>query len=50
VATLLPAYAALAERATRWRAGEPETFTAADLRASAELTDAVVADAWKRWG
>jgi len=50
VAGLFPAYAALAERAIRWRSGEPETFTAADLRASAELTDAIVNDAWKRWG
>jgi hypothetical protein len=41
----------LARRAAiRWRAGEPAVFTAADLRASAELTDAVANDAWKRWG
>jgi hypothetical protein len=31
-------------------AGEPETFTPADLRASAEMTEAIVADAEKRWG
>jgi hypothetical protein len=49
-ASLFPAYASLAERAIRWRAGAPEVFTAADLRASAELTDAVANDAWKRWG
>lgn len=45
-----PAYASLADRAVRWRQGEPITFTVADARAVADSIDAVVADAWHRWG
>lgn len=45
-----PEYASLAERAVRWRAGEPCTFTAADFGAAAALTNLIADDAWKRWG
>ena len=47
---LFPSYGSLLDRAVRWRAGEPETFTIADLAASADLTDEIAADAWKKWG
>ncbi|WP_422734060.1 aminoglycoside adenylyltransferase domain-containing protein [Micromonospora sp. WMMD558] len=45
---LLPEWADLADRAVRWRAGEPLRFTAADLRAAAASIDAVVTDADRR--
>jgi hypothetical protein len=45
-----PAYGPLADRAVRWRQGQPVAFTAADARAAADSIDAVVADAWQRWG
>ncbi|MGN9776723.1 hypothetical protein ACTMS0_13290 [Micromonospora sp. H33] len=48
LAELLPAWTDLADRAVRWRAGEPLTFTAADLRAAADSIDAVVTDADRR--
>jgi hypothetical protein len=44
-----PEYASLAERAIRWRTGEPITFTARDLSAAASLTDLITEDAWNRW-
>jgi hypothetical protein len=44
-----PEYASLAERATRWRTGEPINFTARDLGAAASLTDLIADDAWNRW-
>lgn len=50
LADTFPAYAPLADRAVRWRAGDPVTFTAADLLASAASTDDVAADAWRRFG
>jgi hypothetical protein len=45
-----PAYAALADRAVRSRRGEDVAFTVADGRESLESVDAVVRDAWRRWG
>lgn len=45
-----PDHASLAERAIRWKSGEPETFTAEDLAAAASLVDLVADDAWHRWG
>ncbi|MEU8264125.1 nucleotidyltransferase domain-containing protein [Micromonospora sp. NPDC048999] len=50
VAAIVPAYGPLADRAVRWRQGEPATFTVADARAAADSIDAVVADAVQRWG
>ncbi|MDZ5442285.1 nucleotidyltransferase domain-containing protein [Micromonospora sp. 4G57] len=50
LAETFPDWEALAHRAVRWRAGHEESFTAADLRAVARGVDAVVDDAWKRWG
>ena len=47
---LFPAYGPLLDRAVRWRAGEPEAFTIADLAASVDLTDEITADAGQRWG
>jgi hypothetical protein len=47
---LFPAYADLAHRAVRWRAGAPERFTAADLRAALDSVDRVAEDAWRRFG
>jgi len=47
---LFPAYGPLIDRAIRWRAGRPETFTTADLAAAADLTDEIITDAGKRWG
>jgi Domain of unknown function (DUF4111) len=44
-----PEYASLAERAIRWRGGEPGTFTAEDLSAAASLINLIADDAWKRW-
>jgi hypothetical protein len=46
---LFPQGGPLAERAVRWRAGNPETFTAADLRAAGHSFDAVAEDARNRW-
>jgi len=43
-------WADLAERTTRWRAGEPVTFTIADLRTAAASIDTVADDAWDRFG
>jgi hypothetical protein len=50
LADLFPRWASLAHRAVRWRAGEPELFTVADLAAAADAVDAVADDAWRRWG
>jgi hypothetical protein len=50
LARLLPEYAALAARAIRWRAGEVEQFTAADLTAAGHSITAVADDAWHRFG
>jgi nucleotidyltransferase-like protein len=50
LAQLFPAYADLARRAIRWRAGEPERFTAADLTAAGHSMVAVADDAWRRFG
>ncbi|MGW5667674.1 nucleotidyltransferase domain-containing protein [Micromonospora sp. NPDC003776] len=50
LARLFPAYAGLAHRAVRWRAGVPERFTAADLLAAGESVAAVAEDAWRRFG
>ncbi|SCF39647.1 Nucleotidyltransferase domain-containing protein [Micromonospora mirobrigensis] len=47
---LFPEYADLARRAVRWRAGEPERFTAADLALAGRSVDAVADDAWRRFG
>jgi hypothetical protein len=49
LAEVVPAYGPLADRAVRWRQGEPVTFTVADARAAADSIDAVVADAVQRW-
>jgi hypothetical protein len=45
-----PIWAPLAQRAANWRTGAPESFVAADFLAAADSADAVVEDAWKRWG
>lgn len=50
LAEIVPLYGPLADRAVRWRQGEPVTFTVADARAAADSIDAVVADAVQRWG
>ncbi|MEU5947325.1 aminoglycoside adenylyltransferase domain-containing protein [Micromonospora sp. NPDC047465] len=50
LAELFPAYADLARRAVRRRAGEPEQFTAADLASAGRSVDAVADDAWRRFG
>ncbi|MEU0156891.1 nucleotidyltransferase domain-containing protein [Micromonospora fulviviridis] len=50
LARLFPEYAHLARRAVRWRAGEAERFTAADLLAAADGVNAVAEDAWRRFG
>jgi hypothetical protein len=50
LARLFPEYAALAGRAVRWRAGEPEQFTAADLTTAVHGMTAVADDAWRRFG
>jgi hypothetical protein len=50
LAEILPAYAPLADRALRWRRGEPVTLTVADAREAADSVEAVVADAFRRWG
>lgn len=50
LATLFPAYADLARRAVRRRAGGPEQFTAADLAAAGRSVNAVADDAWRRFG
>ncbi|MEV4500083.1 DNA polymerase subunit beta [Micromonospora arborensis] len=47
---LFPEYAALAQRAVRWRAGESEQFTAADLAVAGDIVDTVADDAWRRYG
>ena len=49
-AEAFPAWADLADRCVRARAGEPVAFTVADARASAALIRRVVADAVERWG
>jgi hypothetical protein len=49
LAKLFPEYADLADRAVRWRAGEPEQFTAADLDAAAQAVNAVAEDAHSRY-
>ena len=50
LARLFPEYADLAARAVRWRAGEPERFTAAHLTAAGHGITAVADDAWRRFG
>ncbi|MDI6100242.1 nucleotidyltransferase domain-containing protein [Actinoplanes sp. NEAU-A12] len=45
-----PRYACLADRAVRSRRGEQVAFTVADGRAGADSIDAVIEDAWRRWG
>lgn len=50
LATLFPAYADLAGRATAHRAGTPQHFTFADVRTAAESVNAVASDAWRRFG
>ncbi|WP_346537410.1 nucleotidyltransferase domain-containing protein [Micromonospora sp. DPT] len=50
LAQLFPEYADLAHRAVRWRAGEAEQFTAADLAAAGDNVNAVADDAWRRFG
>ncbi|MFB6398246.1 hypothetical protein [Polymorphospora lycopeni] len=45
-----PAWTALQDRAVRWRGDGGETFTVDDLRAAADAVEAVVDDAWTRWG
>ncbi|BCL15839.1 nucleotidyltransferase domain-containing protein [Micromonospora sagamiensis] len=50
LAEVLPAYGPLADRALRWRRGEPIAFTVADAREAADSVEAVVADAFRRWG
>lgn len=50
LAELFPAYAELAGRAVAHRAGTPQQFSAADLRAAAASVDAVAEDAWSRFG
>ncbi|MCW3816395.1 DUF4111 domain-containing protein [Micromonospora sp. DR5-3] len=50
LAQLLPEYADLAHRAVRWRAGETERFTAADLVTAGGSVNAVADDAWRRFG
>ncbi|MEU8820121.1 nucleotidyltransferase domain-containing protein [Actinoplanes sp. NPDC048796] len=49
LAKLFPAYADLAARAIRRRAGEPEVFTRADLAAAGQSVTAVVEDAQRRF-
>ena len=49
VAGHFPEYAELAARCAARRRGEPVTFTVADQRAAIELTDAVIAHAWRNW-
>ncbi|MFI6265754.1 aminoglycoside adenylyltransferase domain-containing protein [Micromonospora sp. NPDC051006] len=49
LAQLFPEYADLAYRAVRWRVGEAERFTAADLAAAADSVNAVADDAWRRF-
>ncbi|MDI1466134.1 nucleotidyltransferase domain-containing protein [Catellatospora sp. KI3] len=44
-----PQWAEPADRAARHRSGQDVTFTIADLRAGADLTDAVTTDAWSRF-
>ncbi|GHJ47819.1 hypothetical protein Cs7R123_51610 [Catellatospora sp. TT07R-123] len=46
---LFPQWAEPADRAARHRAGADVAFTVADLRAGADMTDAVTADAWSRF-
>ena len=50
LAETFPEWAPLAERAARWRAGEPVDFVAADLNAAASATHVIAEDAWTRFG
>ncbi|GAA0471168.1 hypothetical protein Ade02nite_34500 [Paractinoplanes deccanensis] len=50
LARLFPEYAGLAARAVRWRAGEPQEFTRADLAMTASAVNAVAEDADRRFG
>jgi hypothetical protein len=50
LAQIFPEYAELAHRAIRWRAGEAEQFTAADLATAGRSVSAVADDAWLRFG
>jgi hypothetical protein len=45
-----PAWAELATQAVAFRAGQPLDFVTADALAAAAMVDAVVEDAWQRWG
>lgn len=45
-----PAWAALAAQAVACRAGQPVEFVTVDALATAAMVDAVVEDAWRRWG
>ncbi|HEX6684767.1 MAG TPA: nucleotidyltransferase domain-containing protein [Candidatus Limnocylindrales bacterium] len=47
---VMPEFADLADRAVRWRAGEPQHFTLTDLLACADATDAITEDAHTRFG
>lgn len=49
LAELFPAWASLASRAVRFRAGSPETFTAGDLRAAVDSAHALIDDAEARF-
>jgi hypothetical protein len=40
----------LVERAMDWRDGKDVDFVTADARAAADMIDAVIDDAWERWG
>ncbi len=50
VARHFPEYAELAARCAARRRGEPVQFTVGDRLAAADLADAVIEDAWNRWG
>jgi hypothetical protein len=50
LASLFREYATLAARAVRWRTGEAEQFTAADLGVAVESVNAVADDAWRHFG
>jgi hypothetical protein len=50
VADHFPQWSSLAQLAVTCRDGEPIEFVTADALAAADLIDAVVGDAWVRWG
>jgi hypothetical protein len=45
-----PDWADLVRRAMDWRDGKDVIFTTTDARSAAAMVDAVVSDAWHRWG